>query len=140
RRPRGAAPVRPPRLVGGHLFLGRGPGRGSGGRLGPAGPRPLERDRQEFAAADHALNLEAVADEILFVSGPVLVTALATLWIAPAGVLISGLATLVGALLFYPQKATEPAPRGRSSDRSGRVLTHPGIFIAIICQVFLGVV
>jgi predicted MFS family arabinose efflux permease len=95
---------------------------------------------QNSRQLDTAFSWEAVADEFLFVSGPVVVTALATLWIAPAGVLISGVATFVGALLFYPQKATEPAPRGRSGDRSGRVLTHPGIFVAIICQVFLGVV
>lgn len=89
---------------------------------------------------DTAFSWEAVADEFLFVSGPVVVTALATLWLAPAGVIISAVATAVGALLFYPQKATEPAPRGRSVDRSGRVLTHSGILAAIICQVFIGVV
>ena len=94
---------------------------------------------QNSRQLDTAFSWEAVADEFLFVSGPVVVTALATLWLAPAGVLLSGVATATGALLFYPQKATEPAPRGRAVDRSGRVLTHPGILAAVVCQIFLGV-
>lgn len=94
---------------------------------------------QNSRQLDTAFSWEAVADEFLFVSGPVAVTALATLWFAPAGVLLSGMATAVGALLFYPQKATEPAPRGRTVARTGRVLTHPGILAAIVCQIFLGI-
>lgn len=109
---------------------------GSLGSLVRARWNALVRNSRQL---DTAFSWEAVADEFLFVTGPVVVTALATLWLAPAGVLLSGVATAVGALLFYPQKATEPVPRGRSIDRSGRVLTHPGILAAVICQVFLGI-
>ncbi|WP_051297896.1 MFS transporter [Brevibacterium album] len=94
---------------------------------------------QNSRQLDTAFSWEAVADEILFVTGPVLVTALATTWFAPAGVLISGCATLAGSLLFYPQKRTEPVPRGRKAPGGGRVLSHPGILLAVVCQVFLGI-
>ena len=109
---------------------------GSLGSLVRARWNALVRNSRQL---DTAFSWEAVADEFLFVSGPVVVTALATLWFAPAGVLLSGVATAVGALLFYPQKATEPAPRGRTVGGGGRVLTHPGILAAIVCQIFLGV-
>lgn len=109
---------------------------GSLGSLVRARWNALVRNSRQL---DTAFSWEAVADEFLFVSGPVAVTALATLWFAPAGVLLSGVATAVGALLFYPQKATEPAPRGRTVGRTGRVLTHPGILAAIVCQIFLGI-
>ena len=124
----------------GTVFLCAGLAGASVGSLGSLVRARWNAIVQSSRQLDTAFSWEAVADEILFVTGPVVVTALATLWIAPAGVLISGVATLAGALLFYPQKATEPAPRGRSVDRSGRVLTHPGIFVAVVCQVFLGVV
>ncbi|GAA2097663.1 MULTISPECIES: MFS transporter [Brevibacterium] len=95
----------------------------------------VENSRQ----LDTAFSWEAVADEFLFVTGPVLVTALATAWFSPAGVILSGCATLAGSLLFYPQKATEPTPRGRKAGGGGRVLSHPGILLAVFCQVFLGI-
>ncbi|HLR44760.1 MAG TPA: MFS transporter, partial [Brevibacterium sp.] len=123
----------------GSVFLLAGLAGASVGSLGSLVRARWNAIVQNSRQLDTAFSWEAVADELLFVSGPVAVTALATLWFAPAGVLLSGAATAVGALLFYPQKSTEPAPRGRTPAGTGRVLTHPGILTAVICQIFLGV-
>nr|WP_272902507.1 MFS transporter [Brevibacterium daeguense] len=88
---------------------------------------------------DTAFSWEAVADEILFVSGPVLVTALATAVFPPAGILFSMATTTIGSVLFYSQRSTEPVPhRSTGSDR-GKVLTNLGIFIVVVAQVLLGI-
>lgn len=89
---------------------------------------------------DAAFSWEAVADELMFVTGPAAVTALATALWAPSGVVLSMIAVSVGALLLYPQKSTEPPTTKRQprADR-GRVLRNPGILFAIIGQFFLGI-
>lgn len=122
------------------VFLAAGTAGGTVGSLGSLVRARWNAIVKNSRQLDTAFSWEAVADEFLFVAGPVVVTALATLWIAPAGVLISAVATAAGALLFYPQRATEPTPRGRRTDRTGRVLSHPGILVAVVCQVFLGIV
>lgn len=85
-----------------------------------------------------AFSWESVMDEVLFVTGPALVTLLATLVLPAAGVLFSMLATGVGSLLFYAQRGTEPPPRDRAEKRTGRVLRNPGIIILILTFLALG--
>lgn len=86
-----------------------------------------------------AFSWESVADELLFVSGPVVATVLATAVWAPAGIILSMISTAVGSTLLYSQKATEPPPIERSSEAKGHVVSNPGIFAIIIVNVFLGV-
>lgn len=89
---------------------------------------------------DTAFSWEAVADEILFVTGPVLVTALATAVLPPAGVIVSILAVGVGGIFFYTQKSTEPAPQPKAEKAvRGKVLSNSGIFIITVCELCLGV-
>jgi MFS family permease len=57
-----------------------------------------------------AFSLESVADEVIFVVGPAVVTLLATDVYPAAGVGTAMLAGLAGTLLFTAQRATEPAP------------------------------
>lgn len=114
----------------------------SGGTVGSLGS--LVRARWNAAVRtprqlDTAFSWEAVADEILFVSGPVLVTTLATAVLPPAGILASMTATIIGSLLFYTQKATEPPIMRAVEGDKGKVLTNLGIFVVVVAQVLLGI-
>jgi MFS family permease len=65
-----------------------------------------------------AYALESVLDEVVFIVGPILVTALATAWHPLAGLGAAILAAFVGTLAFAAQKATQPpANRGGSLTR-----------------------
>jgi MFS family permease len=86
-----------------------------------------------------AFSWESVADELLFVSGPVLATVLATVIWPPAGIILSMVTVGVGSLLLYTQKSTEPPPVARTTEAKGHVFSNPGIFAIIIVNIFLGV-
>ena len=58
-----------------------------------------------------AFSLESVADEIIFVVGPALVTLLATAVYPAAGVGAATVLCVTGTLLFAAQRRTEPQPR-----------------------------
>jgi MFS family permease len=57
-----------------------------------------------------AFSLESVADELIFVIGPALVTVLATEVYPASGVAVAMAACVVGTLLLAAQRATEPPP------------------------------
>ncbi|GAA1628494.1 MFS transporter [Brevibacterium sanguinis] len=86
-----------------------------------------------------AFSWESVADELLFVSGPVIATILATAVWPPAGIILSMITAGIGSVLLYIQKSTEPPPIERSTEAKGHVFSNPGIFTIIIVNVFLGV-
>ncbi|RAG63184.1 MFS transporter, partial [Burkholderia multivorans] len=86
-----------------------------------------------------AFSWESVTDDLLFVSGPVLATVLATAVWPPAGIILSMISAGVGSALLYIQKSTEPPPIERSTEAKGHVFSNPGIFTIIIVNVFLGV-
>ncbi|MCQ9369511.1 MFS transporter [Brevibacterium sp. 50QC2O2] len=114
----------------------------AGATMGSVGA--LVRARWAYAAQtpgqlNTAFSWEAVADEILFVSGPVIVTALATAVFPPAGLLIAMIALTIGSILFYAQKSTEPEPSPKApTDAKGKVLSNSGIFIVVLIELFLG--
>ena len=58
-----------------------------------------------------AFSLESVADEIIFVAGPVVVTLLATEVYPAAGLVVAVATCLAGTLLFAAQRGTEPPVR-----------------------------
>jgi MFS family permease len=60
-----------------------------------------------------AFSLESVADEIIFVVGPALVTLLATGFYPAAGIGAAMLLCVVGTVAFAAQRRTEPPPRPR---------------------------
>src|ERR1700722_19064416 len=91
-------------------------------------------------ALHSAFALESVADEMIFVAGPAVVTLLATKVLPAAGVLVAMLLGLAGTLLFAAQRRTEPPPGqpGRAGQllpavperrarRRGRGLPTPGL-------------
>jgi MFS family permease len=63
-----------------------------------------------------AFSLESVADEIIFMVGPVVVALLATDVYPAAGLAAALLLCLVGTVLFTAQRRTEPPPRSRAED------------------------
>ena len=62
-----------------------------------------------------AFSLESVADEIIFMVGPVVVAVLATDVYPAAGLAAALLLCLVGTVLFTAQRSTEPPPRPRTA-------------------------
>jgi MFS family permease len=73
-------------------------------------------------ALHSAFALESVADEMIFVAGPAVVTLLATKVLPAAGLGVALVICLAGTLLFAAQRRTEPPVRGGGPDRAGRVL------------------
>jgi len=55
-----------------------------------------------------AFSLESVADEVIFVAGPVLVTLLATEVYPASGIAVAAVTCVAGTLLFAAQRGTEP--------------------------------
>ncbi|MEU2877561.1 MFS transporter [Streptomyces sp. NPDC007070] len=88
-----------------------------------------------------AAAFESVTDELTFVFGPLLATALCTAVAPAAGLLTEASLTLVGGLLFAAQKRTQP-PVVAPSDGHARVehvsaLSVPGVRVLIAA--FLGI-
>jgi MFS family permease len=78
-----------------------------------------------------AFSLESVADELIFVIGPALVTVLATEVYPASGVAVAMTACVIGTLLFAAQRATEPppgrAPRPRPGQATEPLPGHPAV-------------
>ena len=83
-----------------------------------------------------AFSFESVADEVIFVAGPALVTALATMVNPYAGLIVALTCTIVGTIAFALQRGTEPPVRPVEI-RSGTPITIPGV--ALMSCAFLAV-
>ena len=88
-----------------------------------------------------AFSLESVADELIFVIGPALVTVLATEIYPASGVAVAMAACVVGTLLLAAQRATEPPPgRPVPSPRqagAARRIRLPAAGLATLAPVYL---
>ncbi|ANH91973.1 MULTISPECIES: MFS transporter [unclassified Streptomyces] len=86
-----------------------------------------------------AAAFESVTDELTFVFGPLLATALCTAVTPAAGLLTESALTLVGGLLFAAQKRTQPSVSGRGHARVEHVpaLRVPGV--RVLAVTFLGI-
>ncbi len=94
----------------------------------------MVRDRWSALLGDSPLlhaaySLESVADEVIFVIGPAVVTLLATEVYPAAGVAVAMVACVTGTLLFAAQRRTEPLARRVTGPRpSGRAgIPAPGL-------------
>ncbi len=86
-----------------------------------------------------AFALESTLDELVFVLGPILVTALA-LGVAPgAGLLGALLLTVTGSLALALQRRTEPAPTGVRRSHMPAIRT-PGLRVVVATFVATGVI
>ncbi|GAA2385664.1 MFS transporter [Streptomyces glaucosporus] len=87
-----------------------------------------------------AAALESVTDELTFVIGPVLATALCTTVHPAAGLVAEGALTAVGGLLFAVQRRTEPPAHRRpraKGERHASALSVPGVRVLVVA--FLGI-
>jgi predicted MFS family arabinose efflux permease len=84
-----------------------------------------------------AFSLEGIADEIIFISGPVLVVALATHFQPVTGVLVTAALSVAGVVGLTRQRRTEPPAAARSSSR-GSALRSRGLRVLIGMHVGLG--
>lgn len=87
-----------------------------------------------------AYSLESTFDEVTFVVGPVIATALAT-GVHPTAALVAAFITIVaGAVLFYSQRSTEPPTIARDSTGSQRrfILFAPGMAAVVLVNLLIG--
>ncbi|MFH9730538.1 MFS transporter [Streptomyces sp. NPDC017260] len=123
------------------LFVAAVPTGASVPQVGPMvrarwGVKLKDSPLQSTAAA-----FESVTDELTFVLGPLVATALCTAVDPAAGLVTEAALTLVGGLLFAAQKSTQPVV-GRADGDHARVervsaLRIPGVRVLIV--VFLGI-
>ena len=91
-------------------------------------------------ALEAAFALESTLDELIFVLGPVLVTALA-LGVAPgAGLLGALLFTAAGSLALALQRRTEPAPAGVRDHSYTLAIRTPGLRVLVATFVAAGAI
>jgi MFS family permease len=87
-----------------------------------------------------AAAFESVTDELTFVVGPLLATALCTAVTPAAGLAAEAGLTLVGGLLFAARKSTQPAvsrENGHTRVRHASALRVPGVRVLVVT--FLGI-
>jgi predicted MFS family arabinose efflux permease len=91
-----------------------------------------------------AFSLESIADEVIFVAGPVMVTALATEVYPALGVAVAAVTCVSGTLWLAAQRGTEP-PAGRTGAEAGtdprgrrRLLPARGLLTLVPAAVFFG--
>lgn len=82
-----------------------------------------------------AFSFESVADELIFVSGPALVTILATELVPVTGIVVAAALAVTGTLLLIGQRRTEPPPQPKQHGGS-RAIAIQGI--PVIMTVFAG--
>ncbi|MFF7974054.1 MFS transporter [Streptomyces sp. NPDC007905] len=87
-----------------------------------------------------AAAFESVTDELTFVFGPLLATALCTTVTPSAGLVTEAALTLVGGLLFAAQKSTQPpvtSENGHARVQHASALRVPGVRVLVVT--FLGI-
>ena len=89
------------------------------------------------AQLDAAFSLEGIADELIFITGPVLVVALAAGFTPVAGVLVTAALSVAGVLGLAGQQRSEP-PAAPVTRTYGSALRSPGLRILIGMTVCLG--
>ena len=82
-----------------------------------------------------AFSFESVADELIFVTGPALVTLLATQLAPVAGVAVAAMLAVTGTVLLIGQRATEPAAQP-AQHKGGSAIRVGGM--PVIMAVFAG--
>jgi len=88
-------------------------------------------------ALDVAFSLEGIADEVIFIAGPVLVVALVTSVQPVSGLLVTLALSLAGVVGLTRHRSSEP-PAHSSARASGTVLRSRGLRVLIAINVCLG--
>jgi MFS family permease len=84
-----------------------------------------------------AFSFESVADELIFVTGPAVVTILATQVVPVAGIAVAAVLAVTGTLLLAVQRGTEP-PAVPRQHRAGRAITTAGVPVLMVVFIGLG--
>lgn len=88
-----------------------------------------------------AYSLESALDELVFVVGPIVATVLATSVAPTAGLWVPAVAVLVGGLLLFAQRATEPPITRRAPGaRGGSLLRSGGMIVLTVVFVGMGAI
>jgi len=82
-----------------------------------------------------AYSFESVADEMVFIAGPALVTILATVVLPVAGILVAAALAVAGSVALLGQRQTEPVPQPLRHS-GARPIATPGMLV--IMTVFAG--
>jgi MFS family permease len=85
-----------------------------------------------------AFSLEAIADELIFITGPILVVVLATQIQPVFGVTVTAGIGVAGVLLFAAQRRTEPVTGATAARVRGTALRTRGLLVLIGMQACLG--
>ncbi|WP_088287381.1 MFS transporter [Kineosporia sp. A_224] len=87
-----------------------------------------------------ALALEAVIEEGIFVTGPLLVAGCVALLGPPGALLAAAGTTVVGSALFLAQRSTEPAPHPPRADGAAHpsALRSPGLVVLVAAFTAMG--
>ncbi|MGW5174380.1 MFS transporter [Streptomyces sp. NPDC004082] len=123
------------------LFLAAVPTGASVPQVGPMVRARWGVKLQDSPLMTTAAAFESVTDELTFVLGPLLATALCTAVDPAAGLLTEAALTLIGGLLFAAQKSTQPAVAavepGHTRVKPASALGIPGVRVLIVA--FLGI-
>ncbi|KUF19613.1 MFS transporter [Streptomyces silvensis] len=122
------------------LFVAAVPTGASTPQIGPMVRARWGAQLEGTPLAQTAAAFESVTDELTFVLGPLLATALCTGIDPAAGLLTEAGLTLVGGLLFAAQKSTQPQPSATGAHarvRHDSALRVPGVRVLIVT--FLGI-
>ena len=87
-----------------------------------------------------AFSLESVLDEVVFATGPVLVTVLATALWPPAGLVLAAVAAGAGGAVLLAQRSTEPPATCAAPRRGSAVLASPGMPVVLLVFAAAGAV
>nr|WP_196789688.1 MFS transporter [Streptomyces caniscabiei] len=121
------------------LFVAAVPTGASVPQIGPMVRARWGVKLQDSPLTSTAAAFESVTDELTFVLGPLLATALCTAVHPAAGLLTEAALTLIGGLLFAAQRGTQPRVVPAAHARVERVsaLSVPGVRVLIVT--FLGI-
>jgi predicted MFS family arabinose efflux permease len=96
-------------------------------------------DRPDRGARLHtAYSLESVLDEVVFVTGPPLVTLLAVRVSPAVGILVAVAAVTGGGTALLAQRGTEPPPSGARPAHGTGVMRAPGMVVLSVAFVCVG--
>ncbi|MCX4813018.1 MFS transporter [Streptomyces sp. NBC_01239] len=122
------------------LFVAAVPTGASVPQIGPMVRARWAVKLQDSPLLSTAAAFESVTDELTFVFGPLLATALCTAVNPAAGLLTEASLTLIGGLLFAAQKSTQPTvavAAGHARVEHVSALSIPGVRVLIVT--FLGI-
>jgi MFS family permease len=96
-------------------------------------------DEQDRHLVNTAYSFEALMDEVVFIAGPIIVTACATTIAPAAGILVGIIFVAIGVPLFVMQKATEPpsTPK-RIIDPHPAVIRNKRVQAVVLATTLLG--